>query len=107
MGLFSSDVARAFGQCRTADGPEYWDNPDSRAHEHRRHVRNLLVACTCFVVAGLVVHPSLLVLLVVLGPFLALEWFMLRRTGNRRSPISPSTAADVEIELEPNQPDRS
>ena len=103
MGLFSSDVARAFGQCRTADGPEYWDDPDSRAHEHHRHVRNLLIACAFFVVTGLVVHPSLLALLAVLGPLLALEWFMLRRTGDRRSYETATGATDVEIELQPRE----
>ena len=107
MGKQFEDVGRAFGQCRTADGPEYWDNPDLRRPEHRRHIRNLLTACAIVVVAALAVHPSLLTLLVVLCPFLALEWFMLRRTGNRRSYETPASASDVEIELEPNQTDRS
>ena len=98
------DVGRAFGQCRTADGPEYWDNPDSRSHEHRRHIRNLLIACAFVVIAGLAVHANLLALLVVLCPFLAFEWFMLRRTGTRRSYETPTSVSDVEIELHPTRP---
>ena len=103
MGKQFEDVGRAFGQCRTADGPDYWDDPDGRHADHRRHVRNLLIACAIVVVAGLAVHPSLLALLVVLCPFLALEWFMLRRTGTRQLDETPRSATDVEIKLKPRE----
>ena len=69
------------------------------------------MACAFFILAGIAIHPSLLVLLFVLGPFLLLEMHMLRRSGNRslpliRAAVQPyepgSGAVDVIIELEPN-----
>jgi hypothetical protein len=89
MGRKFEDVGQVFGRCRTPDGPDYWNDPDSRHDEHRRHVRNLLIACAFFVVAATVVHPSLLVLLVLLVPFLLLELYMLRRSGRRAPPPFP------------------
>jgi Flp pilus assembly protein TadB len=112
VGKRFQDVGHVFGQCRTADGPDYWDDPGARHDDHRRHVRNLLIACAIFVLAGAVVHPSLLMLLVLLVPFLLVELYMLRRSGSRRLPELPIAAApyepggdvDVVIELEPNDP---
>ena len=80
------DMGLAFGQCRTADGPEYWDDPEGRRATHRRHVRNLLIACVLVIPIGIVIHPSLLMVLVLLGPFLLLELYQLRRSGNQSPP---------------------
>ena len=76
-----------------ADGPEYWDDPDSRADQHRRHIRNLRIACAFLVVAGLVVHPSLLALALMLLPLLAMEWLLLRRTSGEPE-VVPGTTPD-------------
>ena len=96
MGKRFEDVGQVFGRCRTAYGPDYWDDPDARHDDHRHHVRNLLIAIVFFVLAGIVVHPSLLALLVVLVPILLLEWYMLRRTGREALPQTPLAAEQYE-----------
>ena len=103
MGKQFEDVGRAFGQCRTADGPDYWDDPDGRHADHRRHVRNLSILTLAIVVAAVVFDPVVAGLLVVITPLLALEWFMLRRTGTRQLDETPASATDVEIELKPRE----
>ena len=115
MGKQFKDVGQVFGRCRTADGPDYWDDLDARHDDHRRHVRNLLIASVFLVVAGIVVHPSLLAMLVLLVPFLLLELYMLRRSGRQSLPEIPIAAepyepgsghVDVVVELRPNDPPR-
>ena len=82
MGVLFSDDGRGFGQCRTIGSAEYWGDLAVRHREHRAHVRNLLIGCALLVVAGIVVHPSLLALVLVLVPLLAMEWFLLHRTAD-------------------------
>ena len=90
MGKQFEDVGRAFGQCRTADGPDYWDDPDGRHADHRRHVRNLSILTLAIVVAAVVFDPVVAGLLVVITPLLALEIWMFRRTRSTTPSADPA-----------------
>jgi hypothetical protein len=75
-----NDVGQVFGQCRTSDGPEYWDDLAERHRQHRRHVRNLSIVAAVIVTIGFVVHPALFAFLVLFAPMLLLELYMVRRS---------------------------
>lgn len=91
MGVSSGDDSWALGRCRTIGSAEYWGDLDARHREHRHHVRNLLIACVPLAIAGIVVHPSLFVLALMLLPLLAMEWYMLRRTSDQSRVVSDTT----------------
>lgn len=73
-----NDVGQVFGQCRTSDGPEYWDDLAARHLQHRRQVRNLSIVATVVVIIGIVVHPAFFGFLVLFAPMLLLELYMVR-----------------------------
>jgi hypothetical protein len=72
------DLAPMFGQCRSADGPEYWDDIEARHRGHRRQLRKLLMAIGLFCLGGLLLHPAVFALAIMVLPLLALELVMLR-----------------------------
>ncbi len=75
-----NDVGQVFGQCRTSDGPEYWDDLAAHHLQHRRQVHNLSFVAALVVIAGLVVDPTFFVFLLLFAPFLLLELIMVRRS---------------------------
>ena len=75
-----NDIGQVFGQCRTSDGPGYWDELAANHRRHRRQVRNLLIVTALAVTAGIVAHPVFFGFLIVFAPFLLLELVMVRRS---------------------------
>lgn len=78
MAGFFDDIAPVFGQCRTSDGPDYWEDVEARHQGHRRHVVNLLIAMAVFSLLGLILHPAVFALAIMVVPLLVLELVMLR-----------------------------
>lgn len=78
MAGFFDDIAPVFGHCRTSDGPEYWNDIEARHEGHRRHTVNLLSAIALFCLGGLLLHPTVFALALILVPLLVLELVMLR-----------------------------
>lgn len=85
MIVFASwnDIGFSAGQCRTADGFDYWEHLEERHAEHRRHVRNLLVICAIIGVAAIVVHPAVLGFAALVVPLLLIEGIAARRSRTR------------------------